>query len=146
RGRCGRLDDMARQYAFSQVVAALKIRTARLSGDEACPEEPFKGTLRIAPLPPARRATMPLYIGCGKRAALFDLGLDAIDEWPVFSAKAGEAPINATSIAGTRHAPAQERLCLYRQKGCLVSPIFEGEAGLVRERTVEQRLRVGARA
>src|SRR5690606_6284839 len=67
-------------------------------------------------------------------------------EWPVFSAKAGEAPINATSIAGTRHAPAQERLCLYRQKGCLVSPIFKGKAGLVRERTVEQRLRVGARA
>ena len=40
----------------------------------------------------------------------------------------------------------QQRMKVERQEACLVSPIFKGKAGLVRERTVEQRLRVGARA
>ncbi len=127
-----RIEHLAGQYAFGEVVDALEIASTALRRDHARPEQPFERSLRVAPAPPGAAAAFAAQVARGAGTALFQFAEQRLDRVRVVPAETGEALVDPLATLRPRHAPAQQRLDFAADQGSLVAPILEQLATLAR--------------
>ncbi len=119
-----------------------------MGGDAAGPEQPFEGVLLVAPAPPAALTLGAVDVGCGDRTAVFDFGVDVLDQAALFGGPTRQPLVDLAFVVGggALHAPLHQRPGLDRQVGGLMRPVFEQPALAADGGVVEHRHRVGTEA
>ncbi len=127
-GRGRRAEDRVGQHPLGEVVDPLEAAPGQ-GRDLAGPEEPFEGSLAVAPTPPGRLGPAPVREFAGAdRSSFRDLPADPVDEIRPLPPEPRDAAVDPLAARGPSHAPAQERVQVEMDQGGLVAPVLEGDA------------------
>ncbi len=122
------VEDRLRQDLFRHIVKPLEAAPAS-DRHLPCGEQPLQCVLFLAPVPPGAG---PLLAGgqaaCAEGALFADGGQYPGNHVLAFAAKLRELAIDATTVGGMGHAPAQQWVQAQRQQRGFVAPVFEHQA------------------